>query len=59
MVPVEYWATSAVLDNEKTMNLFHISSAVYLRSPEMICSELRLFLYRKIIGIHASVESEC
>ena len=49
MVPVEYWATSAVLDNEKIMNLFYISSAVYLRSPEMICSELGLILYRKII----------
>ena len=49
MVPVEYWATSAVLDNEKTMNLFYISSAVCLKSPEMICSELGLILYRKII----------
>ena len=49
MVPVEHWATSAVLDNEKIMNLFYISSAVYLRSPEMICSELGLILYRKII----------
>ena len=49
MVPVEYWATSAILDNEKTMNLFYISSAVDLRSPEMIGSELGLILYRKII----------
>ena len=48
MVPVGYWATSrsAIPDNGKTMNL--ISSAVYLRSPEMICSELGLILYRKI-----------
>ena len=49
MVPVGYWATSAMLDTEKTMNLSYISSAVYLRSPEMICSELGLILYRKIL----------